>query len=53
MTKQEFWQFFEEHMSALEQFICSTSRDYTIYNAISDKLRQYDEHLVPEIAMDQ
>jgi len=52
MTKQEFWQYFEEHMSALEQFISSNVHDYTIYNEISDKLRQYDEHLIPEITMD-
>lgn len=53
MTRQEFWQYFEEHMSALEQFISSDDRDYTIYNAISDKLRQYNEYLVPEITMDE
>jgi len=52
MTKQEFWQYFEEHMSALEQLISSNVHDYTIYNEISDKLRQYDEHLIPEITMD-
>ena len=52
MTKQEFWSFFEEYMPALEQLLSRQSHDYAAYNALSDKLHEYNEYLIPEITID-
>jgi len=53
MTKQEFWLWFEEHLTDLEKLIISQSVDYSIYDALTEKLTQFDKHLIPEITMDE
>ena len=50
MTKQEFWDSFEQHIPALEKLL-DGGHDYSAYNALSAKLREFNELLIPEITM--
>jgi hypothetical protein len=53
MTKNDFWYWFEQYMPALERLISTDSGDYTEYNALSAKLSEFNEVLVPEITMEK
>lgn len=53
MTKENFWKWFEENMAAIELFIVKEPRDYSIYQALSENLRQYNKFLIPEITIDE
>jgi hypothetical protein len=52
MSKQEFWESFEQLMPALEQLISGDREDYVAYNALSDNLHNYSKFLIPEITLD-
>lgn len=51
MTKENFWKWFDKNKAGLEIFILSDSRDYSIYEELSEKLKQYSEFLIPELTM--
>jgi hypothetical protein len=51
MTKEDFWEWFSCNVTALESFITDNSRDYSIYETLSDKLKLYSEFLIPELTM--
>ena len=53
MSKEEFWYWFETNIPALQEFILEEPRDYEIYEALSDNLKQFSEFLIPEITMDE
>ncbi len=49
MKKEEFWNWFDENKALLEDLISEKSQSYEIYESLSDKLKQYNEFLIPEI----
>ncbi len=49
MNKEEFWNWFDENKALLEDLISEKSQSYEIYESLSDKLKQYNEFLIPEI----
>jgi hypothetical protein len=51
MTKESFWEWFENNKNSIENFILSEHANYSIYDILSDKLKQYSEFLVPELTM--
>lgn len=51
MTKEEFWAWFGDNRKVLEKFISEEPRDYAIYEALTDKLQEYSDLLIPEITM--
>ena len=51
MTKEIFWEWFDNNKSSIENFISSEHADYSIYETLSDKLKQYSEFLIPELTM--
>jgi hypothetical protein len=53
MSKDDFWQWFDQNKIALEDFLSQGTRDYTIYEALSKKLKQFNEFLIPELTLDK
>ena len=53
MTKQGFWDSFEQLIPELEQLISGQKKSYAPYNALSETLRQFNEYLIPEITKDK
>lgn len=51
MTKESFWEWFDDNKNLIENFISSEHTDYSIYETLSDKLKQYSEFLIPELTM--
>ena len=51
MTKENFWEWFDNNKTSIENFISSEHTDYEIYDTLSDKLKQYSEFLIPELTM--
>ena len=51
MTKESFWEWFDNNKNSIENFISSEHTDYSIYETLSDKLKQYSEFLIPELTM--
>ena len=51
MTKDEFWNWFDNNKASLENLISEKTQDYEIYEALSEKLKQYNEFLIPEITI--
>jgi hypothetical protein len=51
MTKANFWEWFDNNKNSIENFILAEHTDYTVYEALSDKLKQYSEFLIPELTM--
>jgi hypothetical protein len=51
--KQQFWNWFIKNQSKLEKFILSNSNDYSIYNELTEKLKRFNDHLFPEITIDE
>lgn len=51
MNKEEFWNWFDENKALLEDLISEKSKSYEIYESLSDKLKQYNEFLIPEITV--
>jgi hypothetical protein len=51
MTKEDFWNWFDNNKTLLETFISKEPRDYAIYEALSDNLKHYSEFLIPELTM--
>lgn len=49
MTKENFWEWFDKNKAALEIFISSEQRDFTVYETLSENLKQYSEFLIPEL----
>jgi hypothetical protein len=52
MSKDDFWLWFDQNKIALEDFLSKESTDYTIYESLSDKLKQFSEFLIPELTSD-
>lgn len=53
MTKEEFWNWFENNKTALENLISGKNQDYEIYEALSERLKRYNESLIPEITINE
>ena len=53
MTKQEFWNSFEQLRQPLEQLISGKSDDYAAYNTLSTHMKEFNKFLVPELTMDK
>ena len=53
MSKEEFWDWFDINKIYLENLISGKSQDYCAYEDLSEKLRQYNELLVPEITINE
>ena len=53
ITEKEIWDWFIENRPALENFINSNSKDYTLYNSLTEKLRLYSEDIFPEITINK
>jgi hypothetical protein len=51
MTKEDFWNWFDQNKQLLEKMITDRSQDYTIYEELSAQLSQYSKHLIPELTM--
>ncbi len=51
MTKESFWEWFENNKNSIENFISSKHNDYSIYETLSDQLNQYSEFLISELTM--
>lgn len=51
MTKENFWNWFDNNKTSLEKFILSEERDYKIYDLLTDNLKQYSEFLIPELTV--
>ena len=52
MSKDDFWLWFDQNKIALEDFLSKGHSDYTIYEALSEKLKQFNEFLIPELTLD-
>jgi len=52
MTRQEFWNAFDQFRPGLERLISSKSQDFAAYHALSASLHEYNEFLIPEITLD-
>jgi len=53
MTKEDFWNWFDNNKTALENLISEKTQDYTVYETLSEKLAQYNEFLIPEITINE
>lgn len=54
MTREDdFWNWFASNKASLENFISSSDGDYDIYDALSEKLKQYNENLIPELTINE
>lgn len=52
MSKDDFWLWFGQNKNALEDFLSQGTNDYTIYESLSEKLKQFNEFLIPELTLD-
>jgi len=52
MSKDDFWLWFDQNKIALEDFLSQGTNDYTIYEALSEKLKRFNECLIPELTLD-
>ncbi len=53
MTKEDFWNWFDNHRSALEDLISEKTKDYEVYENLSEQLLKYNEFLIPEITRNE
>src|SRR5437868_9380152 len=53
MIAEEFWNWFDENKSLLEDLISGANSDYEIYETLSDKLEKYSEFLIPELTKNE
>ncbi|MEI9807993.1 MAG: hypothetical protein WDO16_09025 [Bacteroidota bacterium] len=53
MTKEDFWSWFNKNKASLEKFISEKNQSYDIYEALSEKLSQYSEYLIPELTINE
>jgi hypothetical protein len=53
MTKDDFWNWFDNNKTSLESLISEKTQDYKIYEELSDRLIQYNEFLIPEITINE
>ncbi len=53
MTKENFWKWFDINKSSLEDLISGKTKDYKVYEDLSDKLTLYNEFLIPEITINE
>lgn len=53
MSKDDFWIWFEQNKTALEEFMSQKRRDYAIYESLSEKLKLFNEFLIPEMTLDR
>lgn len=44
-----FWNWFKNNKSKIEKFIDSKDNDYSIYNVLTKKIKEYDDLLFPEL----
>jgi hypothetical protein len=51
MENEEFWIWFGDHKQYLEDFISEKISDYKPYNELSEKLKEFNEFLIPELTM--
>lgn len=51
MTKEDFWNWFDTNKYSLENFLSEKTRDYTIYEDLSEKLSRYSQYLIPELTI--
>jgi hypothetical protein len=47
--EEKFWSWFQNNRLLIEQFINSDTRDYSIYNELTDEIIKYDSNLYPEL----
>ncbi len=52
MTDKEFWDWFRNKKTEIEEFILSETDDYSIYEELTDKLKSYNYLVVPELTKD-
>ena len=52
MTDKEFWDWFLTKKTEIEEFIIAETDDYTIYNELTDKLKSYNDLVIPELTKD-
>lgn len=53
MTREDFWTWFEINKTSLENFISGKVNGYEIYETLSDKLKQYNQYLIPELTINE
>ena len=53
MTREDFWDWFDNNKVSLENFMSEKSRDYKIYEMLSGKLKEYCEFLIPELTINE
>jgi hypothetical protein len=51
MTKEEFWNWFDNNKASLEKFISAKNSDYKTYEDLSTNIKQYNEFLIPELTI--
>jgi hypothetical protein len=47
-----FWDWFENNYKNVEKFLNSSREDYSIFNELTEKVKEYNELLNPEITRD-
>jgi hypothetical protein len=52
MTALQFWNWFSENKKMIEDFISSDIQDYTPYEILSAKLKEYHDEVIPELTID-
>jgi hypothetical protein len=53
MTKEVFWNWFDEHKNLLELLVREEYDDYDLYEELSAQLQEYNEFLIPEITINE
>jgi hypothetical protein len=53
MKKEEFWNWFDENRGLLEDLVSEKTQSHVIYEFLSEKLKQYNRFLIPEITGSQ
>jgi hypothetical protein len=52
MKELEFWNWFIENKKMIEDFLKSDSRNYSPYEELITKLRNYHKEVIPELTID-
>jgi hypothetical protein len=53
MNEFEFWNWFSSNKKVVEDFINSESNDYTPYEILTAKIKEYHPDVIPELTVDQ
>jgi hypothetical protein len=52
MKEKKFWNWFLDHKLKLEEFVLSHTKDYSLYEELTNQLRSFNEHVIPELTVD-